>query len=209
GHDRWVRRLDGLAKEFQTRIEELGAEEEPVRARLEQDLSRLENLQTFALPIVKVLDRLPESALWNEWLSHLEQLASLTIRQPDTVVSVIAGLRPMPGIVPVPSDEVREALSDRLRFLRPEPTERRYGKVFVATIAEIPGLAFDAVFLPGLGEDIFPKKAFEDPLLLDTQRNAISPHLATQDTRVRRERMLLHVAASAARSRLWISYPRM
>jgi ATP-dependent helicase/DNAse subunit B len=209
GHDRWVRRLDGLAKEFQTRIEELGAEEEPVRARLEQDLGRLENLQSFALPIVKFLDELPESALWNEWLSHLEKLASIAIRQPETVLSVLAELRPMSGIGPVTLDEVREALSDRLRFLRTEPTERRYGKIFVATIAEIPGLAFDKVFLPGLGEDIFPKKAFEDPLLLDAQRHIISPHLATQDTRVRRERMLLHLAASAARSGLWISYPRM
>jgi len=65
------------------------------------------------------------------------------------------------------------------------------------------------VFLPGLGEDIFPRKAFEDPLLLDVQRAAISPDLATQDIRLRRERTLLHMAASAARSRLWISYPRM
>jgi ATP-dependent helicase/DNAse subunit B len=209
GYDRWVRRLDGLAKELQTRIDELGAEEEPVRSRLEQDLARLKNLQSFALPIVKFLDELPESALWNEWLKHLEQLASIAIRQPETVLAVLAELRPMSGIGPVTLDEVREALSDRLRFLRTEPTERRYGKVFVATIAEIPGLSFEMVFLPGLGEDIFPKKAFEDPLLLDAQRAAISPHLATQDTRVRRERTLLHLAASAARSRLWISYPRM
>jgi ATP-dependent helicase/DNAse subunit B len=115
----------------------------------------------------------------------------------------------MSGIGPVTLDEVREALSDRLRFLRTEPTERRYGKVFVAAIPEVPGLSFDVVFLPGLGEDIFPRKAFEDPLLLDAQRAAISPHLATQDLRVRRERTLLHMAASAASSRLWISYPRM
>jgi RecB family exonuclease len=209
GHDRWVRRLNGLARELQTRIEELGAEEEPVRSRLEQDIARLKNLQSFALPIVKFLDELPASALWSEWLRHLEQLASMSIRHPETVLSVLAELRPMSGIGPVTLDEVREALSERLRFLRTEPTERRYGKVFVATIPEIPGLSFDVVFLPGLGEDVFPRKAFEDPLLLDVQRTAISPHLATQDTRVRRERTLLHLAASAARSRLWISYPRM
>jgi ATP-dependent helicase/nuclease subunit B len=177
--------------------------------RLEQDLARLENLQSFALPIVKFLDELPESALWNEWLSRLEQLAAIALRQPETVLSVLAELRPMSGIGPVTLDEVREALSDRLRFLRTEPTERRFGKVFVATIPEIPGFSFDAVFLPGLGEDIFPRKAFEDPLLLDVQRAAISPDLATQDIRLRRERTLLHMAASAARSRLWISYPRM
>src|SRR5262249_8318490 len=39
GYDRWVRRLDGLARELQARIQELGAEEEPVRSRVEQDLA--------------------------------------------------------------------------------------------------------------------------------------------------------------------------
>src|SRR5438876_5449273 len=113
----------------------------------------------------------------------------------------------MGNVGPVGLDEVREALSERLTFLRTEPVVRRYGKVFVSTIPEASGLAFDIVFLPGLGEDIFPKKNFEDPLLLDEQRAVVSSDLPTQDTRVRRERMLLHLAASAARSRLWISYP--
>src|SRR5262249_45085545 len=70
-------------------------------------------------------------------------------------------------------------------------------------------LSFDVVFLPGLAEDIFPKKAFEDPLLLDSQRRVVSPDLAVQNIRIARERLLLHVAAGAAQSKLWISYPRM
>lgn len=209
GYERWVRRLGGLEKELRKRIEEIGVEEEPIRVRLEQDVARLANLQRFALPVVKFLDELPQDATWNEWLERLEQLAVLTIRQPETVFSVLAELRPMSGIGPVSLDEVREALSDRLRFLRAESTERRYGKVFVSTIPEVSGLLFDVVFLPGLGEDIFPKKTFEDPLLLDSQRSAVSSYLPTRTTRIQRERMLLHLAASAAQSRLWISYPRM
>src|SRR5262249_13011257 len=51
-------------------------------------------------------------------------------------------------------------------------------------------------------------KSFEDPLLLDADRLEVSPHLATQETRFSRERMLLHTAGSAAASGLWISYPR-
>src|SRR5206468_2998470 len=149
------------------------------------------------------------TATWKEWLDRLEQLAAIAVRQPEMVLSVLAELRPMGSIGPVTLDEVREAVSDRLTFLRTEPAERRYGKVFVSTIPEVSGLSFDIVFLPGLGEDIFPTKTFEDPLLLDGQRAAVSCYLPTQDTRVRRERMLLHLAASSARSRLWISYPRM
>ena len=209
GYDRWVRRLEGLGKELRKRIEELGSEDDPARIRLEQDIARLDNLQQFALPLVRFLNQLPVTATWKEWLDRLEQLAAIAIRQPEMVLSVLAELRPMGSIGPVTLDEVREAVSDRLTFLRTEPAERRYGKVFVSTIAEVSGLSFDIVFLPGLGEDIFPTKTFEDPLLLDGQRAAVSCYLPTQDTRVRRERMLLHLAASSARSRLWISYPRM
>jgi ATP-dependent helicase/nuclease subunit B len=209
GYDRWFRRLQGLRKEFQKRIEELGAEDDAARLRLQHDIARLENLQEFALPIVKFLDELPPTAIWNEWLDLLERLTAIAIRRPEPVLSVLAELRPMGATGPVTLDEIREALTDRLTFLRTEPTERRYGKVFVSTIQEASGLAFDMVFLPGLGEDIFPRKSFEDPLLLDEQHAAISPYLTTQNTRVRRERMLLHLAASAATSRMWISYPRM
>jgi len=209
GYDRWVRRLAGLEEELQKQIQELGADDEHVRLRIERELDHIGTLQRFALPIIHFLDGSPRNAAWNEWLDWLEQLTTTAIRQPETVLSVLAELRPMGNVGPVGLDEVREALSERLTFLRVEPVERRYGKVFVATIPEASGLSFDMVFLPGLGEDIFPRKTFEDPLLLDLQRAEIGPELPTQEVRFRRERMLLHCAAAAARSRLWLSYPRM
>ena len=209
GYDRWVRRLAGLAQELQKQIKELGADDEHVRLRLERELGRLNTLQRFALPLVHFLDRSPGNTTWGEWLDWLERLTTMAIRQPETVLTVLAELRPMGNVGPVGLDEVREALSERLTFLRTEPTDRRYGKVFVATIAEASALSFDIVYIPGLGEDIFPRKIFEDPLLLDAQRAGIGPELATQDVRFRRERMLLHSAAGTARSHLWISYPRM
>ncbi len=209
GHDRWIRRLKGLEKELQKRMLELGGDDDATHQRLERELRQLQDLQKFALPIIAFLDRLPVAATWGEWLDWLEQLAAMSLRRPDGVLIVLAELRPMAGIGPVRLDEVREALSDRLSFLRTESTERRYGKVFVATPSEIPGMSFEHVFLPGLGEDIFPKKSFEDPLLLDAVRSEVSPFLANQETRFARERLLLHGVVSAALSRLWISYPRM
>src|SRR3989449_4862615 len=68
---------------------------------------------------------------------------------------------------------------------------------------------FHTVFLAGLGEDLFPKRSFEDPLLLDTDRKTVSPNLPVQDRRVAEERLLLHTAAGAAEEKLCISYPRM
>ena len=91
-----------------------------------------------------------------------------------------------------------------------ESTERRYGKVFVATIDEASGMSFERVFVPGLGEDIFPQRAFEDPFgLLDELRRMISPDLAIQETRVAEERWRFHLAAGSAERTLFISHPRM
>jgi len=209
GRDRWVRRLDGLDRELKKQIGEVADEDESMQQHLERQRDRLKHLRRFALPIIEFLDHLPTNATWEEWLDALEHLASMCLRRPESVLSVLGELRPMGSVGPVSLDEVREVLTHRLTFLRLEPTERRYGKVFVTTVPEVTGLSFDIVFLPGLAEDIFPRKAFEDPLLLDAQRQAVSPHLAVQSVRIARERLLLHVAAGAAKSKLWISYPRM
>ncbi|HEY2380827.1 MAG TPA: PD-(D/E)XK nuclease family protein [Terriglobia bacterium] len=209
GHDRWIRRLEGLKNELKKQISEVETEEESKRQALERRFARLNDLQRFALPLIRFLDELPDNAIWNDWLDALEKLTAMAIRRPEFVLAVLAELRPMSTLGPVTLDEVREVLTHRLTFLRTDSPERRYGKVLVATTAELAGLSFDVVFLPGLAEDIFPKKAFEDPLLLDDARRQIDPWLATQNSRTGRERLLLHIAAGAARSRLWISYPRM
>jgi hypothetical protein len=209
GRDRWVRRLNGLDQEFGKQIEELRGEDEPKLARIERQRDRLRQLQTFAIPIIEFLAGLPHSAPWSEWLDALGRLAAMSLRRPDAVLSMLGELRPMANVGPVTLDEVREVLTHRLTFLRSEPTERRYGKVFVSTISEAAGMLFHTVFLPGLGEDLFPKKAFEDPLLLDADRQNVSSNLPVQDRRVADERLLLHMAAGAAHHKLCISYPRM
>ncbi len=209
GLDRWERRLAGLDHELQKRIQELRSDDDVRLHQIERQRTRLEDLRTFALPLVRRLAGLPAAASWGEWLEHLEDLAAAALRQPVAVLIALAELRPMSDIGPVALDEVREVLSHRLTFLRTEPTERRYGKVLVATIPESAGMWFDIVFLPGLGEDIFPRRAFEDPLLLDDCRRSISTSLKTQTTRVEDERRLLQIAVGAAKESLCVSYPRM
>jgi hypothetical protein len=76
-------------------------------------------------------------------------------------------------------------------------------------VDELRGHSFDVVFLPGLAEGVFPKKAFEDPLLLDDYRRGLESGLPLRDDRVAEERLRLHAAAAAARRRLVVSYPRM
>jgi hypothetical protein len=209
GSDRWERRLGGLDRELEKQINELRAEDETRLAQLERQRARLADLRRFALPLIERLARLPQFETWDRWLDALEELAAKSLRQAEGVLGVLAELRPMADIGPIALDEVREVLTHRLTFLRTETGERRYGKVFVATISEIAGLSFHTVFLPGLGEDIFPKRTFEDPLLLDDARRTISSDLTTQDGRVTDERLLFHTGAAAAERQLVISYPRM
>jgi len=151
----------------------------------------------------------PRHAYWKDWLDRLTLLAGKTLERPDTVLGVLSELHPMGEVGPVTLDEVRVALAGCLGSLGGEPSGPRYGKVFVGPVEEARGRAFDVVFVPGLAEGVFPRPAFEDPLLLDEARRRLDAALADQDRRFARERLLLVTVAGAARSRLIASYPRL
>jgi CRISPR/Cas system-associated exonuclease Cas4 (RecB family) len=208
GRDRWARRLRGLEQELRLRLAEVDGDEAQT-ARIERQLDSLLELERFALPLIETLAALPERATWGEWIERLGGLASTALRTPESVLSMLAELEPMSEVGPATLDEVFGVLSERLRFLRREPPPRRYGQVFVGSIEGARARTFDIVFLPGLAEGLFPRRAFEDPLLLDVHRRKVASELTLQDDRVARERLLLHTAAAAASRRLIVSYPRM
>ena len=194
GRDRWERRLNGLEAEF---------------ALQDKPLDQIRNLKQFALPLIGVLDSLPSSATWGVWLEQLSELARLSLREPEPVLAVLAELGPMADVGPVALEEVAEVLSERLRFLRREPSSQRWGRVFVGAVEDARGREFGVVFLPGLAEGLFPQRTLEDPLLLDEFRKAVSEHLPQRSDRAKEERLRLHLAVAAARDRLIASYPRM
>ena len=208
GPARWKRRLDGLARELEIQLDEAAGEDDNRRASLDRRLQQLRRLQQYALPLIDRLAALPAEAPWSMWIDDLTALAETALRHPESVLSVLNELRPMSEVGPATLDEVYGVLSDRLSFLRAEPPPRRYGCVWVGSTEEARGRCFDVVFLPGLAEGIFPKRAAEDPLLLDVYRKDLDG-LLQQDGRVARERLLLRVAAASARTRLVVSYPRM
>jgi ATP-dependent helicase/nuclease subunit B len=198
GRARWERRLRGLEAEW-----ELNAEENAER------LAQLRNLREFALPLVETLGSLPKAADWEEWLAALGDLARRALRSPEEVLATLAEFEPMGDVGPATLEEVIEVLSDRLRFLRSEPTQHRWGKVFVGSIDEARGHEFGVVFLPGLAEGLFPQRISEDPLLLDDFRKVVDEHLRLRPDAVHEERQRLHMAVGTARDRLIASYPRM
>lgn len=222
GIDRWRRRLAGLARERELAYVELQSEEpdSPKALKLRRDLTDLGHLQRFALPVIELLDALPRAALWAEWLDALTTLAPRVLRRHERVSRILAELRSMEAIGPVTLEEVRTVLNDRLRTLRDEPSRRRYGRVLVCAIDELPGRMAQAVFVPGMAERLFPQKQREDPLLLDQIRQSLNrtgtgtDHpafgaLPTIEDRVARERLRLQLVAGAASERIYFSYPRM
>ena len=209
GHDRWARRLRGLRAEFEAQLRVLDKEDESNRPHIERRLDQLSHLEAFALPLIDVLDTLPRSGRWGEWLEALDALARTSLLTPEPVLAVLSELEPMSEAGPASLDEVYDVLSEKLGLLRTEPPKRRYGQVFAGSIEEAAGRNFDVVFVPGLAEGLFPRRAFEDPLLTDELRAVVSGNLDTQDQRVARERMLFRTAAAAASKHLVVSYPRM
>lgn len=209
GRDRWQRRLRGLEREYELRLQLLERDDDSHREYFARRLDQLRQLETFALPLIEILDALPKETHWADWIVKLGELARAALRQPDPVIAVLAELEPMGDVGPVGLEEVAEVLSDRLGFLRNARPDRRYGRLFIASIDEARGRAFDVVFLPGLAEGIFPQRAFEDPLMLDAFRRQAGGVLKLRDDRVDEERGRLSLAAAAARVRLIASYPRM
>jgi CRISPR/Cas system-associated exonuclease Cas4 (RecB family) len=209
GRERWERRLRGLDREMELRIEGLGEDDDALRAQIGSQLERLRELAGFALPLIQILDSLPRAAPWKDWLEALAALANKALRHPEGVLAVLAEFEPMGDVGPAGIEEVLEVLSDRLRFLRAEPIQRRWGCVFVGSIEEARGAQFRVVFLPGLAEGLFPQRVLEDPLLLDQYHAGLDSKLPLREDGIHRERELLRLAVAAAGERFIASYPRM
>jgi CRISPR/Cas system-associated exonuclease Cas4 (RecB family) len=209
GRERWRRRIDGLANELRLKLAELADEEEARATSLAKTLDDLGAFAGYALPLIEVLDALPSSAYWGEWLDRLGALATQGLRQPHRVLSVLAELAPMASVGPVTLDEVLSVLSDLLLEIAAPPPAQRYGGVFVGPVEAARGLSFKAVFVPGMAEKLFPHKIVEEPILLDDARERLNAGLVTNEDRLARERLALALAAGAAERRLIVSYPRL
>ena len=211
GADRWQRRLNGLAEEFRARIRGIQDEDpdDPQIDGLSRQLDTLSELQAFALPIIQEMSTWPASARWGEWLARLEPFARRVLKQPERVLRVVTALYPMSEVGPVGIGEIRNVLADRLTSLYDPPRKPRYGQVFVAATDEARGRAFKIVFIPGLGERLFPRPIHEDPLLVDELRRELAGGLQQQDGRGALERLSLRLAVGAATDRVYVSFPRL
>ena len=146
----------GLAQELRNRLAEIEDENEAQAAVVRRSLEDLEAFADYALPLIESLDALPKSATWGEWLDHLGALATRALRQPQRVLSVLSELSPMAAVGPVTLNDVLNVISDLLLQVGVPPPAQRYGGVFVGPVEAARGMSFDAVFVPGLAERLFP-----------------------------------------------------
>jgi ATP-dependent helicase/nuclease subunit B len=207
GRERWTRRIGGLVRELREEQALLGPAEAR-HASIELEVDQLRALLAFAGPLLDQLAALPERAAWGAWLDALRPLASRALRTPDGVLGVLAELAPLAPIGPVSLAEVQRVLAPRLASFVMPSTGLGAGKVFVGTIDDVRGRAFDLVFVPGLAERVFPQRIAEDPLLPDELRRELGAELWLAEERVAGERLLLRIAVGAARQRLVLSFPR-
>jgi ATP-dependent helicase/nuclease subunit B len=207
--DRWRRRLDGLGNELRTKLAELSHDDEVETAAVIRALDDLAAFAAYALPLIDLLSGWPDFANWGEWFGHLGDLAARALKRPDRVLAVLAELAPIAPVGPVSLSEAVDVLGPLLLERAAPPPPNRYGKVFVGPVEAVRGLSFDAVFVPGLAERMFPRKIVEEPILLDSLREKISGGLATNQSRLENERLALALAVGAAETRVCFSYPRL
>ena len=210
GKDRWSRKLvelkSKLTFEYEKGCEDNYAEQQQI---LKNQLDCLQDLMDFVLPLIDFLENLPHEQTWEIWLVQLRKLSNLALKQPETVLEVLAELEPMGKVGPVDLSEVISALRYQLSFFRKDPSYKNHGQVFVGTLQQASGRSFEVVYLPGLSEGIFPTKSSEDALLLDHHRQILSPQLLVSGDKIQEERLLLHTGLAAASRRVVASYPRM
>jgi len=211
GSDRWARRLNGLAAQYDLKIRGLTSDEpdSPRIPRLERERQNLVHLRGFALPLIEEMTAWPKQAPWGDWIQRLQEFAPQVLRRPEFVLRVLADLHPMAAVGPVGLTEVRDVLADRLAALEVEPPAHRYGRVLVCSPDQVRGRAVRVGFVPGLAERLFPQKLREDPLLLDDLRREVGGTLTLQDDRAEHERLLLRLAVGVATERLYVSFPRI
>lgn len=207
---RWERRLGALGAKIELELRDLSEPDGPRRAALTRRREALAELTAYALPLLAELDRLQNLvAPLSAWAKELSALATQALRRPARVLSILAEFAPLTDGAGVGVGFVRRSLETRLVSLTSKESGHPYGKVFVGPIDELRGLCFDTVFVPGIAERMFPQKLVQDPILPEHARPTLGHGLATRESRAEGERALLRLAVGAARTKVFISYPRL
>lgn len=153
----------------------------------------------------------PRDGSWGAFLSATLGLLGRWIERGEkTAERLERVLAPMDRFAPTPTRQqflarVRDLIATQV-YTEGSLAE---GRVFVGPTSVAGGLRFRVVFVPGMVERRFPSVARPDPLLLDEERESLSPTLRTTTDDQEQERVEFVEACGTAGERLVLSYPRV
>ncbi len=195
---------------WRTRLARARDDREAREFQDDRDLLRYDSLLKIVERLNADLATIPAKGSWSAFLDATLVLLDIWLERSDlTRQRLERVLGPLAQYAPEPS---RDEFLARVRELLATQVYREGsmadGRVFVGSIAAARGIRFRRVFVPGLVERAFPALVRPDPLLLDEEREALSPNLRTTRDDQEGERLLFLDAVSAAEERLVLSYPR-
>jgi ATP-dependent helicase/DNAse subunit B len=164
-----------------------------------------------------------DSEVLSSWPGHIDwaqRLIKQSLRLPDNaddeetalfeaILELLAELRILDALSePVMRQRFLETLDEKLDSLeRPWPS-LRHGGVQVLAVQRARGISFEALFVLGMNEKVFPRLIREDPFLSDSARSALAQatgcRLGCKLAGYEEERLLFELVREAATSRLYL-----
>ncbi len=187
------------------------ATERAEEREFDDEVQLIDGLRQVVERLATDLNAFPREGSWGVFLSATLALLRRWIERSDkTAERLERVLAPMDRFAPTPTQQqflarVRDLIASQI-YIEGSLAE---GRVFVGPTNVAGGLRFRVVFVPGMVERRFPSIARPDPLLLDEEREALSPALRTTLDDQEQERVEFVDACAAAGERLVLSYPRV
>ncbi|HVN50251.1 MAG TPA: PD-(D/E)XK nuclease family protein, partial [Acidimicrobiales bacterium] len=230
GVDQWAAHLDAHLAALADRLARVAAPgaadaDDDVEARRDRLLDEQATTRRLATLVEGLAAQLaPETppSTWSGWTSWARRLLASYLHLPADhpevdlsdelqahleVDDVLARLSVLDDVDPAPDlGRFRRALEHELSV--PAPRTSRFGRgVLVGHVESVVGLDFDAVFVVGMSEGVFPARARDDALLPDTDRAAAGGELPLRGERARHAHRTYLAALAAAPDRV-LSYAR-
>jgi ATP-dependent helicase/nuclease subunit B len=182
-------------------------------SRRDAELGEIRALESSVDAVAKALPP-ADATSWSEWSRRLRHSFGILFDEAagrDRLEPALEAVAALESVEPGASVDAKAVAALLPEALDLSPQRRgRFERDGVALLSAVSarGLLFDAVLIPGLVEQSFPRPVRPDPLLFDAERRAIAaasgrPLPTRADERpLREERFLFGLARAAARRRL-------
>ncbi|MCY4390344.1 MAG: PD-(D/E)XK nuclease family protein [Desulfurellaceae bacterium] len=218
GGQEWHVRLAALETRYQN----------PSEGQAERLAPALRLLVRFMDRLLTDVKMVQDQHTWEGWLIHFLRMyadyvsgeVSWSDEEPDrqgtgeqslNIGETLRSLSPLLAETTRPAEWVETVLGC-LAWGKVQPRKTHTTGVFLGEVTQATGLRFRAVILPGLAQESGARRASQDPILSDAERQHLAEVL-TMDVPVRRQaverrQLLFMLATQSAQEMLCLTYPR-